>query len=459
MKKTMALGATMAILATLAMPAASLAQTLDASSLTGLRTDSETGVDLGTGFSGDYEVANGEVTVDADSTLTLGVNADVNTIVVSSGATLELGVNSTVGTIRLKRAASLVTSTNATVTKIEGTTDSLTLGVNSTVETLDATVSGLSDIGVNSTIDTIFLRTGSLKSSVNTDILAGTIYVYGKLEGGVNASFTGKMTVYDSSELSVNEEVAGRFCALGPVELGVNSEVQAYSLEGLAGNLDPVLDVKITDDSETFMEFSASAGSFDDEFKNGFDDLAALDGEIASLRAKLAKTPDSETESMIDSKLKSKTIIKDQLRSLVDDTFADMAQYIDGDAHAQALFARVHAMYGYAVEMENADQVYDVCNNSDVIGNVNSVYSRDGKIHVGSHTIDRMTALSDAETALVGKKLSKFSGERLAKMQAKIDGLEERIAGKKTLSKSDERILNLLADVEAAVRNEMLYGE
>ncbi|MDQ1343585.1 MAG: hypothetical protein QG650_304 [Patescibacteria group bacterium] len=385
-----------------------------------------------------------------------------NDIVVEKDAELIVGLNADLSSrkITLNGAKSLSVGLNAKIGTVEGTVGTLSFDTNATVTNLSVRVTEGTELAVNSVIDNVHLATKSLDMDVNTSIAKGNIYVFGDLKGSVNTKFDGKLTVYRDTALSVNAQAEGRVCSLGKMDLGVNAGIKTYALEGLMGNLDPILSVALDDDAAAYVATVASAKEFDKGFKLVMDTIDAKNATAASLRSKLKAAKEEDKagiESQIAATVSEKEAAKAAFLEEATKTFDSVAVNIDSDENAQSLFAKVRIMYAMAVGKEDAGLVYDLCSNSEVTGDVNAVYEKGGKVRFGGKSFKRFQAMKSAQEASLEKALDSLSDEKLVKLGNKIDVLLESMASKKSMTQKNQKSANLLLDLRELVRNEFLY--
>jgi hypothetical protein len=255
--------------------------------------------------------------------------------------------------------------------------------------------------------------------------------------------------------------VTGRYCALGERDLVADPAEQTYPFGGLLGNTDPLLTSTLEDDSDAFAEIRETAESFDSQFDGGLRRLAETERSIGQVEDRLSTTTDPsdsrELGTELDNLSARKKAIASKLQSLLDDTFESIEPAIDEDARTQTLWLRTKDMYRLALDSGNPGQVYGLCANAETTGNENLVHVKDGKIFVGTRAVERASVLSADEADLVRSRIGHVSDAKLSDIQSKIDLAKSRIAAKRQLSEEDVRKLNLLLDVETAVRNELLY--
>lgn len=363
-------------------------------------------------------------------------------IVVKEWGSINLGINAEAKKIILNNAKKIQLGVNANVTTIEWTVEEAVFWVNSVVEEL-------------------FLKVDTLKVSVNSELKSWNIYVYKNFEWWVNAGFKWKMTVYGETSMGVNTDVNGRYCSLGKVGLGVNANIETYSMDGLLGNVDPILDVTQIDGSQDFKDVEKITTDFDVKFETSMKKIDALNWEIASLKSKIAKTTDETEKSTLSTnltaKVAEKTTLKEETTKLVNTTFLSLEPYIDSDERNLELFGKIKNIYLFAVTYEDIGGVYNICNNSEVSGSVNSVYQKGGKIYFWNKSFARKIVLPQSEITSLDKMMDKIPDEKLAKINSKIDTMVEWIADKKKTSKADEKNINLLMDVKELLQAEMLY--
>lgn len=415
---------------------------------------------LGKDSSGKYRMVEGNVVVDEQSTLSLGSDAKIDTVVVTRGATLVLGTNSDIGVIRLDSARSLLGTANAAVGSITGTAGSVSIGASSTVGYLSASVVGVTDIGSRTAIGTAYLDTATLRVSVNANVGSGTLIVYERLEGAVNPAFGGKLVIHSPGLSSAAPEIAGRYCALGRIG-GIPVTDGGYPFSGLLGNVDPLLDPAIEDASSGFAEIRENTASFDTQFAGGLRRLDETDRTMAAKERELAGLEDEtarrELRAEMDNIDLRKRVIETKLDTLMTDTFDRLDTLVADDSHAQVLWSRVKSMYASALSERDIGQVYGLCANAASTWDAGAIYVAGDEIRVGTRAIPRASALSADDIQAVRSRVAYLSPQRLSEMQSRLSVMKSRIAEKTALGEQDARTLNLLLDIETALRDERLY--
>lgn len=349
---------------------------------------------------------------------------------------------------------------NAEVKKIVlNNAKSLTLWVNASAWTIEWTVEK-ADFWVNSEVNELYLKVDDLSISVNSDLKSGNIYVYKNFEWWVNAWFKWKMTVYWETSLSVNSEINWRYCSLWKVWLWVNSYLNTYSMEWLLWNIDPILNISTVDNDEDFSNVKTITSSFDWDFEDAMKKIDNYNTQINTLKSKISKALE-ENKASLQSELSSiqwqKATFKNETSSWINETFSSLKDYIDTDERNLELFENIKNIYIYTLDYENSSQVYNICNNSEVTGNINSTYEKNGKLYIAWKSFTRKIILPKSEIQALYKMMDKIPEEKIAKVNWKIDVMQEKIASKKKITKSDEKNLNMLMDVKELLRSEMLY--
>lgn len=415
---------------------------------------------LGKDSSGKYRIVEGNVVVDEQSILSLGSNAKINTVVVTRGATLTLGTNPDIGVVRIDSAKSLLGTANAAIGSITGTAGAISVGASSTVGYLSASISGVTDIGSRANVGTAYLDTSTLRISANASIGSGTLVVYERLEGTVNPAFGGKLVIHSPGLSSERPKIAGRYCALGRIGTDTVAE-REYPFVGLLGNVDPLLDTAVEDSSTAFAEIRQTAEGFDTQLAGGLRRLAESDRAMAAKQAELDRLEDEsarrEVRTEMDNIAIRKNVIETKLQTLLEDTFDRLDATVGEDMRTQALWSRVKSMYSLALTNRDIGQVYSLCANAVSTWDAGPAYLTGSEIRVGTRAVSRESTLSTEERQAIASKVAYLSPQRLADMQERLSAMKGRIAAKPAITQTDGRTLNLLLDIETALRDEMLY--
>lgn len=361
--------------------------------------------------------------------------------------------------IILKNAKSLVIWTNVHIASIEWTVDNIDIDTNADIDSMVLTVSWDTKIDVNVWIKKINLKTNNLNLSTNSEIWDWIIYVYKNFSWWVNGDFNWKFTVYWDSSLDVNSDFKWRFCSLWKVWLWVNTDLETYNNDWLFWNIDPILNYTTEDSSKDFSSAKEISEWFDTRFAKAMKDIDTYNAQISSLASKLKLAKDEDKpaiQSEIDSKKTSKEELKNSFIEDINTTFDTLAPMIDEKVENKDLFQNIKEMYISAIELEDDLLVYQICNNSEVSWDTNSVYVKWWKIMYWNTYFKREQIIQDKQEEVLEKRLDKMSDERILNITTKVDKLLETFA-KKWYSQKNAKNMNTLMDVKDLLREATLY--
>lgn len=361
--------------------------------------------------------------------------------------------------IILKNAKSIIIWSNTNISLIEWTTEKLEISSNADIDSIIATVSWDTKISANSWIKKVSLKTDTLELSANTNIWDWIIYVYKNFVWWVNGEFKWKLTVYWDSSLDVNTEFKWRFCSLWKVWLWVNSELETYNNDWLFWNIDPILKYTTEDNTKDFVSAKEISEWFDGRFSKAMKDIDSYNAQVNSLTnsLKLAKDEDkSNIQNEIDSKNKAKEDLKTSFIQDIESTFTSLTPMIDEKSENKELFQNIKEMYTNAIGIEDDLLVYQICNNSEISWDINSVYIKWWKILYWNTYFKREQIIKDKQEESITKMLDIMPDERILNITTKVDKLLEMFA-KKWYNSKNARNMNTLMDIKDLLREETLY--
>ena len=372
---------------------------------------------------------------------------------------LETDANVDLNEIILKNAKKVRIWSNNEINKIEWSADNLIIGSNSKIKFLSVNVKKETILEPNVKINKIYLTTNNLKISSNIELGDGNVYVYGNLEGRANSSFNGKITTFSRFFLRANNDFKGRVCILNSAYLGANSKVVSYNFGWLMGNIDPILDVRITDDSINFKKIKKIAEEFDKSFNNNLKKIIFYSKKINFLNNKLKiyrisndNKNYAKTIKFIKALKVKKENIKKKLYWYIDKVFYSLEKYIQNDKKTKNLFKTVKDMYKNAVKYEIFGLVKQICANSNIIWEANSIFVRNWKIMFDGLEFRRYKVINwDLENKII-TILRKKNKDKLFELEYKINKLLPQIAKKK-----NEQIVNALIDLDNIIRDILFY--
>lgn len=387
-------------------------------------------------FNEDY--VSEEITVDAWD-LTIDSNTDISENIVVDNWKLTLISNNTLSSITLKWAKELSVWPNSSITKLSWTSKKITIDANSDIEKLN-------------------ISTDKLTIDANSDILSWVIYVYGDFKWSANADFSWKLTVHDNTFIDSNGDFKARFCSLWKTSIWANTDIITYNFSWLFWNIDPILAYNIDDNSTSFDTVKDIAVNFDEKFNKSMEDVAYYNSKIYTARLNLKKYNKNSSEydstlSEIDSYKLQKESVKDSCLWNIEDTFESIEKYIDNHEEATNLFKKVEKMYISAVKYENPSFVFQICNNSEILWDANSVFVKNWIINYNGKTIARELVLPTMYQIPVQKKLEAFSEDQLAILNKKLNDIIKQFI----IRPWNEKNVNMLLDLNDMIKNSILY--
>ncbi len=152
-----------------------------------------------------------------------------------------------------------------------------------------------------------------------------------------------------------------------------------------------------TDDMTEFSEVRDITEDFDVRIGDAFETIRTKNSRIASVQSQIAaeqrreaqaasENPDASVdtsarlalEGELSTLRSEKEAAKNEALADIEATFSELEPYIDEDERNRNLFSKIENIYRYAVEYENEGQIYNICNNTEITGSVNSAYYVNG---------------------------------------------------------------------------------
>lgn len=384
-------------------------------------------------------------------------NFEGKDIYVKEWATLTLGVNVDItGKIILENAKSLTLMTNATVEHVTWTVENFDWGVNATIKYMFATVTKKTILGTNGDIEEVYLKTNNIELPVNGNVNKWKVFVYQNYSGQTNGDFSWKLTVFDDYKNGVNADFKWELCVLGKISLGVNADVASYTEAWVFGNVKPIFKLDITEAES--QSAKVKSASFDTTFNTTMASIKSLNGQINVKTALINKETDVDKKAILVSAksglISAKTAKKNAMYPVIESTFTALEPNIDDHEKSKKLFQRIKKMYINAVKLEDGGQVFNVCNNSEIDGGVNSSFVKNGKIYFDGLSVemDRYKALPDAYDAQIQTLVKQLSDDKFAAVLKKVNDATDKI-----WATGNEKMVNILLDIKKILKEVDLY--